>query len=289
MSLIKLGIAMDYPVEWDFERILRDLIQNFYDSIGCENFAKEFYYSYRAEYGGKRSYTVKMSTQGHPFSYEWLVYIGGSTKASSVGKYIGKYGEGFKISVLSLWKMGIMDIFMHSADWNIRPCIYEEKVENSVVKMLGYEYEQTEDDGETTLVLQGVPWYVYDELSEALLHFFYKENPLFGEKIGESERCIIYRRSKELIPCAAYRPKFKGILYCNYLARGRISIPYCIMVRGNFEDSESRKRETLADYDAWRILNIVVDEMDAATSYQILMDMEDHWNAQKCSRYKWET
>ena len=41
MSLIKLGIAMDYPVEWDFERILRDLIQNFYDSIGCENFAKE--------------------------------------------------------------------------------------------------------------------------------------------------------------------------------------------------------------------------------------------------------
>lgn len=173
MSLIKLGIAMDYPVEWDFERILRDLIQNFYDSIGYENFAKEFHYSYRAEYGGKRSYTVKMSTKGHPFSYEWLVYIGGSTKASSVGKYIGKYGEGFKISVLSLWKMGIMDIFMHSADWNIRPCIYEEKVENSVVKMLGYEYEQTEDDGETTLVLHGVPWYVYDELSEALLHFFY--------------------------------------------------------------------------------------------------------------------
>ena len=121
------------------------------------------------------------------------------------------------------------------------------------------------------------------------MHFFYKENPLFGEKIGESERCIIYRRSKELIPCATYRPKFKGILYCNYLARGRISIPYCIMVRGDFEDSESRKREILADYDAWRILNIIVDEMDAATSYQILMDMEDHWNAQKCSRYKWET
>ena len=61
------------------------------------------------------------------------------------------------------------------------------------------------------------------------------------------------------------------------------------MVRGDFEDSESRKREILADYDAWRILNIIVDEMDAATSYQILMDMEDHWNAQKCSRYKWET
>ena len=54
------------------------------------------------------------------------------------GKYIGKYGEGFKISVLSLWKMGIMDIFMHSADWNIRPCIYEEnaqKDDNSINKL----------------------------------------------------------------------------------------------------------------------------------------------------------
>lgn len=59
MSLIKLGIAMDYPVEWDFERILRDLIQNFYDSIGYENFAKEFHYSYRAEYGGKEVTLLK--------------------------------------------------------------------------------------------------------------------------------------------------------------------------------------------------------------------------------------
>ena len=185
--------------------------------------------------------------------------------------------------------MGIKEVSMHSADWKIRPCIYEEKVENSVVKMLGYEYEEAEDDGETVLVLHGVPWYVYDELSEALLHFFYKENPLFGEKIGESEKWIIYRRSKEPIPCAAYRPRFKGILYCNCLARGRISIPYCVMVRGDFEDSESRKRETLADYDAWKILHDVADEMDAVTSYQILMDMEQNWNDQKCSKYKWET
>ena len=33
-KLIRLGIALDYPVQWKFERVLRDLIQNFYDSIG---------------------------------------------------------------------------------------------------------------------------------------------------------------------------------------------------------------------------------------------------------------
>lgn len=289
MSLIKLGIAMDYPVEWEFGRILRDLIQNFYDSIGWENFAKEFMYMYEPEWGRAKKYTVKMSTKGHPFSYEWLVYVGGSTKTSSAGKYIGKYGEGFKISMLSLWKMGITDVYMHSSDWKISPCIYEEKVENSVVRMLGYEYEKTEDDGETTLVMHGVPWYAYDELSEALLHFFYKENPLFGEKLGESENCIIYRRSKEPIPCAAYRPRFKGILYYNYLARGRISIPYCVVIRGGNTDVDSRKRETLADFEAWKLLNNVVVELDAATSYQLLMEMEQNWSDSKCSKYKWET
>lgn len=43
MKLIPLHIAMDYPVNWDFERILRDLVQNFYDAIGCERFKEERY------------------------------------------------------------------------------------------------------------------------------------------------------------------------------------------------------------------------------------------------------
>ena len=40
--LVPLDLVMDYPVNWEFWRILRDLIQNFYDSIGYENFHKEF-------------------------------------------------------------------------------------------------------------------------------------------------------------------------------------------------------------------------------------------------------
>ena len=40
-KLIKLEIAMDYQVNWEFERILRDLIQNFYDSIGFNMFKNE--------------------------------------------------------------------------------------------------------------------------------------------------------------------------------------------------------------------------------------------------------
>ena len=36
--LVPLDLVMDYPVEWEFWRVLRDLIQNFYDSIGYKQF-----------------------------------------------------------------------------------------------------------------------------------------------------------------------------------------------------------------------------------------------------------
>ena len=61
---INLGIALDYPVNWDFEMILRDLIQNFYDEVDYHQFGKEFRYSYTEE---NSTYTLEMELRGHPF------------------------------------------------------------------------------------------------------------------------------------------------------------------------------------------------------------------------------
>lgn len=44
--MIPLGIAMDYRVKWSMHRIIRDFVQNFYDSIGCERSAEEFQYEW---------------------------------------------------------------------------------------------------------------------------------------------------------------------------------------------------------------------------------------------------
>ena len=52
-KLIRLGIALDYPVKWKFERVLRDLIQNFYDSIGPDRFGEAFHYSYDCDQSGR--------------------------------------------------------------------------------------------------------------------------------------------------------------------------------------------------------------------------------------------
>ena len=95
-KLVKTGLSIDYPIEWDMEMILRDLMQNFFDAIGYERFAEDFIYSV----SGIEKVDCIMAAKGHSFSYEWLVSIGGSTKKP--GKNIGFYGEGFKMCMLRL-------------------------------------------------------------------------------------------------------------------------------------------------------------------------------------------
>ena len=139
MSLIKLEIAIDYPIEWKFNKVFRDLIQNFYDSLKADKFGKSFKYSFDLEEGG---YHVVMETYENEFSYEWLTYIGGSTKTDKQGEYIGKYGEGFKMAALRIMQMGGMTLTMHSQNWIISPVEYIENIDGRIIPMLGYEYTE---------------------------------------------------------------------------------------------------------------------------------------------------
>ncbi len=106
---IPLEIVADYPIKWDFKKALRDFIQNFYDALGPDKFGSEFIYSYDRD---ERFYSLVMKVKGQPFSHELLSYIGSSTKSND-GNTIGKYGEGFKMACLSVYKIGIR-ISMHS-------------------------------------------------------------------------------------------------------------------------------------------------------------------------------
>lgn len=135
--LVPLDLVMDYPVNWEFWRILRDLIQNFYDSIGYENFHKEFDYNHTVDKTG--NITLTMKTKNHPFSYEWLTYFGGSTKTGQEG-YVGNYGEGFKLCALCLVRMGC-DFIMESQNWKLRPQVYTKKIDGQNTRMLGIRWK----------------------------------------------------------------------------------------------------------------------------------------------------
>lgn len=295
-ELIKMEIALDYPVLWSFERVLRDLIQNFYDSIGMEKFGEDFQYSCRREPSG--TFELTMKTAGRPFSYEWLVYIGGSTKTGAGNRYIGKYGEGFKICMLNLLRMGIEDIVMHSQDWNLRPCIYQEEIDGGLVDMAGYLHSPCPDDNITSLVIRGIPTEYSRWLEEGLLHFFYPENPLFGEKAGEKlpvegepqvdTYYTMYLGNGREVPCR--HRNCRGIMYLNNLARGRLPFPVFINLSGcGLRFPDTRKRLNLNDFQVWQNMYIMAQQMTPEDSFRLLLLMEDYWNDLPKSRYDFTT
>lgn len=274
VSLVPLNIATDYPINWEFKRILRDLIQNFYDAIGYEKFDEEFLYNWKGNQSG--GIDIEMKTYGHPFNYEWLAYVGGSTKTDSPGDYIGMYGEGFKMCMLCLERLGWGRVTMESQTWKIEPCRYAEEIEDKKICMLGYELSEREDDGWTKLTLCNVPRYYHGLLSEALLDFFYPQNLLFGEKLYETDEYAIYNRSDVKVPCKNYTT-INGILYCNFLARGRLPFGVILLERKDMRKKDSRKREVLEDYEVKESIYHLFERMNAQASFIMLEKMEEYW------------
>lgn len=274
MGLIKLEIALDYPINWEFNRVFRDLIQNFYDSLGADDFYGKFHYSYEKN---KNGFDVVMETQGKEFNYEWLTYVGGSTKTESRGKYIGKYGEGFKMAALRILQMKKMKLTMHSQNWVISPTTYKERIDGRKITMFGYEYREVENDGWTRLEIKNIPIEYKEVLEEALLEFFYPQNVLLGDLFGKGDNWQIYERSDMKVPCRQKAPDLKGILYINNLARGRLDIPLVINYKTDLR-YDTRSRETLTTDRTVEFLHEIARRVDAVTSYKLLEVLKNKWN-----------
>lgn len=279
MPIIKLGIALDYPVKWEKKRILRDLIQNFYDAIGAENFEECFHLDFHLANSDQLRYNVEMKTDKSSFSYEWLCHIGSSTKTNCPGQFVGMYGEGFKICSLCLYRDYKCSIIMESRDWKINVCTYNEIIDGQPTTMLGFQLQARENGILTKLSLTNLNENDCKYLQEAKLEFFYPSNPLFKEKLYEDKTITIYSRSAMSIPCSQNIKNFKGILYCNFLARGRLQFPLIILVKIDMTKIDSRKRDVLLDHETKELLNDVLkSNTSPKASLIILESMKDFWN-----------
>ena len=276
---IPLELAVDYPIKWDFKRVLRDFIQNFYDAIGPDKFGSDFDYNY--EKNGD-SYNLRMKIDGQPFSHELLSYIGSSTKSDD-GNTIGKYGEGFKMSCLSAYKMG-MHITMHSEDWEISPATYTETIDGHIIEMFGYKLRHVRSDGITSLIIDNIHEKHLSVLKEGLLDFFYPESPLFGEIIGKGDNYSIYNRSSMRIPCDQYAPDLEGVLYINNLARGRLFFPLIVNFKTEYI-TDMRSRPTLDEMDTYANLYECMQKWEPTYSATVLRILQDSWSDAPSARY----
>ncbi|MDO5392894.1 MAG: hypothetical protein Q4F24_17655 [Eubacteriales bacterium] len=274
-KLVPLDIVLDYPVNWEFWKVLRDLIQNFYDSIGYKNFKQEFEYHSMLEADGR--ITLVMKTRNHPFSYEWLTYLGGSTKTGK-DDFIGNYGEGFKVCMLCLMRMECQ-VTMESQDWKLSPCVYSREIDGKQLDMLGYQVSKRYDDGNTILTVCGIDSCYKNEIQEGMLNFFYPENPLVGEKIVETDTYAIYGRSDVPVPCDDWNADIIGILFFRYLARGRLPFPLIILLKRYCDYSEEKRaRNLLKNYQITEMLYWMAELMRAEDSYMLLIRLKYYWD-----------
>lgn len=274
--IIPLNIVRGYPVDWDFPRVLRDLIQNFYDEIGYENFAREFIYEWEEVDG---FINLSMKTKGHSFRYEWLTYVGGSTKTDADEQYIGMYGEGFKICMLCLLRDFKLKPRMSSQNWSIVPCWEWITIGDTTQTTLAYELSERDDDGETMLTIEKIPLAYLEDIKCGRMDFYYPENPLLGKLICKTDDYIIHERSDMPIPCAQLDWNLKGIYFQSFLARGRLPFSLALIDRSKiWVSQESRKRRTFYPFEVNNQVYHLVMRMQAAESYRMLMSMKAYWN-----------
>jgi len=191
--LISLNLVYDYPVRWSRYVVLRDFVQNFYDSIGWRDWSTAFNYAVADGF-------LTLTARNVGFSYEWLVHIGASTKREDGDTYAGYFGEGFKMAALCAVRDYGWSVHIASRDWEIEVTQTDLQIEERVLKSLAYSLSERTDPVRADTVLRLSSFHDHEVFESVRLGFFYPENPLFGEEIWRSENGAVYKRSRHVKP-----------------------------------------------------------------------------------------
>lgn len=264
--------------------MLRDFIQNFYDSVGYQKWCHDFSYKIVNQQLVFKSLNVD-------FSYDWLIHIGASTKRDNGRQYAGYFGEGFKIASLCAIRDFQWKVEMASRDWELEVITSEVEVDNRTLTTLAYKIKKTLSVRKDT-ILRIYPFQKNDTpvLESALLSFFYEENPLFGEKIWSSQEAAVFHRSK--VPKPYYYPYTynytgEGILFAGYQALGSFKHPL-IFCHHRFRQDD-RERNSFYKMDVIKIINDVVYHISPEAAATILQIFNKYWYRYPSKKYDFES
>lgn len=271
--IIPLNIVMTYPVHWGKYNLFRDFIQNFYDSVGYENFDQMFRCSYEDE-------RLEMTVDGVNFSYEWLLHIGASTKTATSNQHAGYFGEGFKIASLCGYRDFAWNITMSSADWVLTVIAEEQEIDGNTIEMLAYDVQKVENKNCSSLCLCPISQEDFRLFKTAVLSFYYPQNPLIGEVIWEGKEGAVYKRSKnkydENLPYTSDFGK-KGAVFCSYQLLG--SNPFDLVVCIHHYRKEDRERRSLYSFNVVDVFRSISYYIDPHGAVCMLEKMRRYWGS----------
>ena len=283
-QLITLNLIYDYPVQWSKYKVLRDLVQNFYDAVTHREWHERF--SYQQERDG-----IVFIAQNVAFSYEWLLHIGASTKREKPGEYAGYFGEGFKIAALCALRDFGWQIEMASQDWQLHVTTSRVAVDGRQLTSLAYQVRKNADNNPHT-TLRITPFSGNDAqlLQSVLLSFYYRQNPLFGEEIWSSQRSAIFYRSSQAKPStypATNKYQGPGIIFAGYQALGSFDYPL-IFCAHDFRLND-RERNYFYKMDVIKVIQQVVSELPPQAAGAVLELLKNRWYDQPRKQYDFES
>lgn len=278
-KIIPLNIVMTYPVKWGKYQVIRDFVQNFYDSVGYDEWKEKFRYEYT---NNELSIWVDDIT----FSYEWLLHIGASTKTFYSKKYAGYFGEGFKIASLCGKRDHHWEIDMRSADWSLNVDFIDEYIDGTLIKMMAFKLNTVSYSNMSKLTLSNFSDNDYRIFLEALDSFFSPQNKLIGKLIWASDRGAVYLRSKEEIPDhlpCVYDYGRKGAVFCAYQMLG--TNPFDLVVCLHQYKKNDRERKTLYRSEVIDVFEDVARLIDPQGAMVMLEKMRRYWNSVPRKKY----
>ena len=267
--IVPLNIVTTYPVRWGKYEILRDYVQNFYDSVDHKDWSKKFQYAY-----DENSLQLRMWVDGVTFNYEWLLHIGASTKTGNSENNAGYFGEGFKIASLCAFRDYHWQISMSSGKWM-------NTIDGVAVTMMAYDVtDANEKEDRSLLCLTGISPYDYQLFQETLFSFYYPDNPFMGKKLWESREGAVYERTnKEYLDALPVTPEYgtRGLVYCGYQLLG--TCPFRLVVCLHHYKKEDRERDTLYTFQVIDVFRSIAYHINPSGALFMLEAMRRYWNS----------
>ena len=279
-EIIDLNLIMSYPVKWNIYKILRDFIQNFYDSVSYKEFDKRFSYKYEDE-------TLEIRCSDVAYSYEYLLHIGASSKTESEKNTAGYFGEGFKVAALCAIRDYNLNIEVMSSNWYINVIENKIFIDGIPKKSLAYELQKYDiKSNDSVLRIRNFKERYMEVFYSALYSFYYEENPLLGKKIYSDDLCAIYERSSmEKICCypSSYNSSGEGITFAGYMARGSLKEPL-VFAYHDYKDND-RDRNFFSDIDNIDIIVKCARSIDSQTAMKLLIMYKKLWYSYPKGKY----
>lgn len=275
MQEISLNIVMTYPVYWSKYQVIRDFVQNFYDSVGRYEWKKRFVYHY-----DEKNKTLTMEITNIRFSYEWLLHIGASTKTNDESFSAGYFGEGFKIASLCALRDFKWDIVMSSYNWKLAVKETHQMIDNQCVRVLAYNIEDLEEQNRSRLDIGHFFLEDYQLFLCVLDSFYYPENKLLGSKIWEGNEGAIYERSdyemNGYLP-VTYKFGTKGAVFCGFQMLGTNPFPLVFCLHDY--EKKDRERRTLYEFETIKVILQLMTYVPAEAAIIILEKMQVYWGS----------